>query len=101
MVVNNNYENDQDPIEKELANEKSHDIIYSIDSWSSYSSTYHPSHILVDNPKDQGSRWSSINNTNEQYIIIKLNQLSIVIHKQNSICLILNLGKRNYFWKIS
>ncbi|KTW27970.1 uncharacterized protein T551_02937 [Pneumocystis jirovecii RU7] len=78
MVVNNNYENDQDPIEKELANEKSHDIIYSIDSWSSYSSTYHPSHILVDNPKDQGSRWSSINNTNEQYIIIKLNQLSIV-----------------------
>ncbi|EMR11840.1 hypothetical protein PNEG_00263 [Pneumocystis murina B123] len=78
MATNNYYEDDQDPIEKELANEKSHDILYSIDSWSSYSSTYHPSHILVDSPEDQGSRWSSTNNTNEQYIIIKLNQLSIV-----------------------
>ncbi|KAG4303590.1 hypothetical protein PCK1_000108 [Pneumocystis canis] len=78
MNGTNIYEDDQDPIEKKLANEKSHDIIYSIDSWSSYSSTYHPSHILVDNPKDQGSRWSSINSTNEQYIIIKLSQLSIV-----------------------
>lgn len=46
-------------------------IPYKIDCYSSYASTYKPSNILVDNPSDANSRWSTTTNDHRQYIILE------------------------------
>ncbi|KAF7996641.1 hypothetical protein HCN44_002287 [Aphidius gifuensis] len=51
---------------------------YRIYKCSSYSPTYVPENILVDKPLDQSSRWSSENDNHPQYIVLKLDQASIV-----------------------
>ncbi|TPX48357.1 hypothetical protein SeMB42_g03037 [Synchytrium endobioticum] len=55
-----------------------HILKYDIHAWSSHSASYHPSHILVNKPNDQGSRWSSGSNNQSQFITIKLDRMSIV-----------------------
>ncbi|KAJ3045304.1 Muskelin 1, intracellular mediator containing kelch motif [Rhizophlyctis rosea] len=52
-------------------------IKYSIHAWSSHSASYHPQNILVNNPQDQSSRWSSGSNNQQQYITIKLDRMSV------------------------
>jgi hypothetical protein len=51
---------------------------YSIHSWSSHSSCFYPENILVDNPNDQSSRWSTGNNNLTQFIMLELEQVSVV-----------------------
>ncbi|KAJ3076625.1 Muskelin 1, intracellular mediator containing kelch motif [Podochytrium sp. JEL0797] len=51
---------------------------YDVLSWSSHSATYHPRHIKVNRPTDQGSRWSSGNNNQLQYITLKLDAVAVV-----------------------
>ncbi|CAH1724481.1 muskelin [Aphis gossypii] len=53
-------------------------LSYSIHSYSSFLPTYAPENILQDNQKDQSSRWSSISNSPPQYLILKLQNTSIV-----------------------
>ncbi|PVD25090.1 hypothetical protein C0Q70_15588 [Pomacea canaliculata] len=51
---------------------------YSIYKYSSYSYNYSPENILVNNPGDQLSRWSSDSNNPPQYLILKLHRPAIV-----------------------
>jgi hypothetical protein len=51
---------------------------YSIHSYSSNSCNFFPENILVDNPDDQNSRWSSENNSSPQFIMLELEQASVV-----------------------
>jgi hypothetical protein len=51
---------------------------YDIQSWSSYSASYHPKNILENKPSDQSSRWSSGTNDQLQYVTIKLDRMSVV-----------------------
>ncbi|XP_001951423.2 muskelin isoform X1 [Acyrthosiphon pisum] len=53
-------------------------LSYSIHSYSSYLPTYVPENILHDNQEDQSSRWSSMSNSPPQYLILKLQNTSIV-----------------------
>lgn len=53
-------------------------LSFKIERCSSYSANYFPSHISVDKPKDQSSRWSSGSNNHMQFITVKLDHLSIV-----------------------
>ncbi|KAI8876176.1 muskelin [Backusella circina FSU 941] len=43
---------------------------YSIHNYSSFSGTYHPENIAVNNPNEQASRWSSGVHDSEQFITI-------------------------------
>ena len=67
-------------------------LSYDVHSWSSYSTGYHPRNILVDRPLDQGSRWSSATNNPNQYLVVRLEKLSIVgtilfgKHHKNHVC---------------
>ncbi|KAI3652008.1 hypothetical protein MP228_003311 [Amoeboaphelidium protococcarum] len=45
---------------------------YFIQDYSSFSSQYHPSNIMTDNPTDQGSRWSSAANNQNQFLLLRL-----------------------------
>ncbi|CAG0919903.1 unnamed protein product [Notodromas monacha] len=45
---------------------------------SSSSPNYSPENIKIDNPRDQGSRWSSESNSPPQYLILKLDHPAIV-----------------------
>ncbi|XP_065830322.1 muskelin-like [Oscarella lobularis] len=50
-----------------------HELKYSLHRWSSfYSDAFHPNNILVDNPKDETSRWLSESNRPPQYLTLKL-----------------------------
>ncbi|KAJ3332134.1 Muskelin 1, intracellular mediator containing kelch motif [Blyttiomyces sp. JEL0837] len=51
---------------------------YDIHAWSSHSANYHPRHILVNKPTDQGSRWSSGSNNQMQFVTIKLDRVAVV-----------------------
>ncbi|KAJ1918588.1 hypothetical protein H4219_002525 [Mycoemilia scoparia] len=51
---------------------------YSIYSWSSQTPRYGPHNIMVDDPEDQGSRWSSANKNHHQYITLELEKPSLV-----------------------
>lgn len=62
-------------LELDLSLEK---LSYEIHSYSSYTSAYYPRNILEDKPLEQSSRWSSNCNNEMQYIIIKLETMSIV-----------------------
>ncbi|XP_059091782.1 muskelin-like [Tigriopus californicus] len=53
-------------------------LTYTIHSCSSFSSTYVPEHILIDDPKDQASRWSSDSNCPPQFIMLRLSRPSVV-----------------------
>jgi len=55
-----------------------HKLTYDIDSWSSHSALYHPRHIMVNKPLEQGSRWSSNSNNQMQFITLKLDKMAIV-----------------------
>ena len=50
------------------------------------------SHILVDNPEDQGSRWSSDTNTPPQYLVLALSRPAVVTsitfgkYEKNHVC---------------
>lgn len=54
-------------------------LVYSVHKYSSFSSCYAPENILEDKPTDQTSRWSSDNNNPPQYLLLKLQKLSIVL----------------------
>ncbi|XP_063931653.1 muskelin-like [Zophobas morio] len=54
------------------------ELPYSIHSWSSYSADYHPKNILIDNPSEQSSRWSSEENNLLQFILLRLEQVSLI-----------------------
>ncbi|KAI8803988.1 Muskelin N-terminus-domain-containing protein [Cladochytrium replicatum] len=51
---------------------------YDIHSWSSHSASYHPRHIMENRPTDQSSRWSSDTNNQLQFILVKLDRMSVV-----------------------
>ncbi|XP_043287689.1 muskelin isoform X2 [Venturia canescens] len=51
---------------------------YRIYKCSSYSSTYVPENILTDKPLDQTSRWSSDNDKQPQFLVLKLQSPAIV-----------------------
>ncbi|KAG9508874.1 Muskelin [Fragariocoptes setiger] len=53
---------------------------YSIHRYSSYSATYIPENILHDAPEDHLSRWSSETSHMPQYLVLKLDRVSIVTH---------------------
>ena len=55
-----------------------HKVKYDIYACSSHSASYHPKHIQVNRPNDQGSRWSSGSNNQSQFITVKLDNMSIV-----------------------
>lgn len=50
---------------------------FTIDSWSSYISHFHPSNILIDN-NSTVSKWSVDFKTQSEYVILKLEKPSIV-----------------------
>ncbi|KAF9976699.1 Muskelin 1, intracellular mediator containing kelch motif [Actinomortierella ambigua] len=50
---------------------------YDVHSCSSFSASYLPENIKVNNPQDQSSRWSSGSNNQMQYIMIKLKKMAI------------------------
>ncbi|KAG0231647.1 hypothetical protein BGW42_008723 [Actinomortierella wolfii] len=54
---------------------------YDVHSCSSYSASYLPENIKVNNPQDQSSRWSSGSNNQMQYIMIKLKKMAIARNK--------------------
>lgn len=47
-------------------------------AWSSYAASYHPRHILVSKPDDQGSRWQSGTNNQLQFLTLKLDKPAVV-----------------------
>lgn len=51
---------------------------YAIHSYSSTSPTFTPSNVLVDDPTNANSRWTTTSNDAHQYIILKLKNDSIV-----------------------
>lgn len=51
---------------------------YDIHSCSSHSPNYPPKNIIICKPNDQSSRWSSGVNNQLQYVMLKLDQVSIV-----------------------
>lgn len=53
-------------------------IKYDVASWSSHSASYHPRNITVNKPSDQSSRWSSGSNNQSQYLMLKLDKMSVV-----------------------
>ncbi|KAJ9074574.1 hypothetical protein DSO57_1005025 [Entomophthora muscae] len=72
--------------------ELSHKLSYSIHSWSSHSANFHPNNVLVDEPKNQASRWSTDSNKQTQFLMLELEKLSIVQHitfgkyEKNHVC---------------
>lgn len=54
-----------------MAMSKEEILPYTIHDYSSHSGSYHPQHICVNKPTQQGSRWSSGLHDHEQYITIK------------------------------
>jgi hypothetical protein len=51
---------------------------FSVFAYSSFAASYPPENIKVDNPRNQGSRWSSETNSPPQYLILKLERPAIV-----------------------
>ncbi|KAI8976566.1 Muskelin N-terminus-domain-containing protein [Pilobolus umbonatus] len=61
-----------------LVNNKIHITLpYAIHDYSSHSGTFYPHNILVNNPKEELSRWTSKLNDQSQYITIKLEKPAI------------------------
>jgi hypothetical protein len=53
---------------------------YTIHNYSSFSGSYHPQNITVNNPKEQASRWSSGVHDSEQFITISF-ELPVIARK--------------------
>ncbi|XP_018018491.1 muskelin [Hyalella azteca] len=53
-------------------------LAYTIQKYSSFSSKFAPENILVDNPQDQTSRWSSDSHVPPQFLVMKLESPAIV-----------------------
>ncbi|ORZ34096.1 Muskelin N-terminus-domain-containing protein [Catenaria anguillulae PL171] len=53
---------------------------YSIHSYSSAAPAYPPQHILVNNPTDQASRWTSVASDQSQFLTLALQQPAILTH---------------------
>lgn len=51
---------------------------YKIHEFSGHSSNYTAEHILEDHPNDQSSRWSSLTNDQNQFVMLKLERPSLV-----------------------
>lgn len=51
---------------------------YTIHSWSSHSSQYHPVNITDNKPTEQASRWSSDSNNRFQYLTLKLDRPAVI-----------------------
>ncbi|KAF5357318.1 hypothetical protein D9758_005835 [Tetrapyrgos nigripes] len=59
--------------------EPSQTLSYSIVDSSSHSGKYSPRNILIDNPADQGSRWStSVQSNSNHWILLRLNNLAVL-----------------------
>ncbi|KAJ3712770.1 Muskelin, partial [Lentinula guzmanii] len=57
----------------------SSDVIeYTIHDCSSFSTNFHPENILVDNPSNSKSRWTTQNSEPVHWILLHLNNLSIL-----------------------
>ncbi|XP_067928019.1 muskelin-like isoform X2 [Watersipora subatra] len=65
-------------IEATLALSEPNILDYTVTKWSSFSSSYTPSNILKDCPADQSSRWSSESNIPPQYLMLKLEKMSVL-----------------------
>ena len=63
-----------------LLNDRRHlsKLTYSIHSSSGHSAGYSPDRILVNDPEDQASRWSSPANDQHQYLMLELDHPAIV-----------------------
>eukprot|EP00033_Pygsuia_biforma_P002376 GCRY01002630.1.p1 GENE.GCRY01002630.1~~GCRY01002630.1.p1 ORF type:complete len:858 (-),score=233.66 GCRY01002630.1:127-2700(-) len=65
---------------------------YDIHSYSSYSANYLPENIKTNKPRDQGNRWSSGSSGNNQFLMLKLKQVSLLKavvfgkYNQNHVC---------------
>ncbi|THU94177.1 hypothetical protein K435DRAFT_966971 [Dendrothele bispora CBS 962.96] len=54
-------------------------LSYTVPDSSSYTGRYLPRNILVDNPEDQGSRWSTaIQSNSNHWILLQLNKLAVL-----------------------
>lgn len=51
---------------------------YSIHSYSGYIANFHPQNLLNDNPQDQSSRWASDSNGQHHFVMLKLENLSVL-----------------------
>ncbi|XP_015762917.1 PREDICTED: muskelin-like [Acropora digitifera] len=54
-------------------------LTYTIHKYSSHSASYLPTNVLINNPSDQSSRWSSDSNNPPQFLILKLEKPAIVM----------------------
>ncbi|KAJ3783538.1 Muskelin N-terminus-domain-containing protein [Lentinula aff. detonsa] len=62
----------------------SSDVIeYTIHDCSSFSTNFHPENILVDNPSNSKSRWTTQNSESVHWILLRLNNLSILTNACN------------------
>ncbi|EPR79716.1 Muskelin [Spraguea lophii 42_110] len=55
-----------------------HNLGYNVHDYSSFSSKNYPYNILIDNPLDSTSRWTTGHSDETQYITLKLNKPSII-----------------------
>lgn len=53
-------------------------VEYTIADYSGHSSNYLPAHIRDDCPNDQGSRWSSLTNDQNQFLLLKLERPALL-----------------------
>ncbi|KAJ1504400.1 hypothetical protein HMI56_001646 [Coelomomyces lativittatus] len=53
-------------------------IPYEIFDYSSAASTYFPHHVLHDQPQDQGSRWTTTESDQSQFLTVKLQRKAIL-----------------------
>ncbi|XP_055919680.1 muskelin isoform X2 [Eupeodes corollae] len=53
-------------------------LLFEIDKYSSYATSYLPENILEDTPSNQASRWSSNTNNPPQFLLLKLKRPAIV-----------------------
>lgn len=58
-------------------NSKPHKLSYKISSFSSFTTPYYPENILINDPSNTNSRWTTITD-NEQFIILEVEEPSIV-----------------------
>ena len=76
----NNSNNTNEPlsIESEILNRAAVKLPYSLHGSSGWTGQYLPENILVNNPNDQGSRWSSSSTSQAHYLTLKLDEISVL-----------------------
>ncbi|KAF9073645.1 Muskelin N-terminus-domain-containing protein [Rhodocollybia butyracea] len=53
-------------------------IGFTVDSCSSYSTHFYPSNILIDDPSDSKSRWTTQNPESQHWILLRLDKLAVL-----------------------